>query len=66
MKDVVTVKVTLDVEEARGLLGKYGIKGSPIDPSKGLLQNLSDAIRDDVLGRSKKKGRNRRSRAIPE
>jgi len=51
---VLTVKFTIDVGEAMYLFGKYGIDGSPSDPSKAVEQNLLEAIRDDVLDRAKK------------
>jgi len=54
---ILTVKFTLDVEEAMYLFGKYGIEGSPREVSKAMVQNLSEAIRDDVLDRAKKKRR---------
>jgi len=56
-KDVLTVVFTVDVEEAMYLFGKYGIEVSPIEPSKTMEQNLSEAIRDDVLDRAQKKRR---------
>ncbi len=56
-KDALTVKFTVDVEEAMYLFGKYGIEGSPSEPSKTVEQNLSEAIRDDVLDRARKKRR---------
>ncbi len=62
--DALTVKFTVDVEEASFLFGKYGIEGSPTEPSKMVLQNLSEAIRDDVLERAKKKRRRRRCPSI--
>lgn len=56
-KGPLTVEIRVDVEEARYLFGKYGIEGSPSEPSKTLQQNLSEAIRDDVLDRAKRKTR---------
>ena len=56
-KDALTVKFTFDVEEAMYLFGKYGIEGSPSEPSKTVEQDLTEAIRDDVLDRAKKKRR---------
>jgi Histidine kinase-, DNA gyrase B-, and HSP90-like ATPase len=56
-KEALTVKFTIDVEETMYLFGKYGIEGSPSEPSKAVEQNLSEAIRDDVLDRTKKKRR---------
>jgi hypothetical protein len=56
-KDALTVKFTVDVDEALYLFGRYGIEGSPSEPTKTMEQNLSLAIRDDVLGRGRKKGK---------
>ncbi len=53
-KDTLTVKFTVDVEEAMYLFGKYGIDGSPSEPSTMVEQNLSESIREDVLDRARK------------
>ncbi len=52
---VLTVRFTVDVDEARFLLGQYGIEGSPNEPSGMVEEDLSEAIRDHVLGRANKR-----------
>ena len=52
--NVLTIKFTIDTDEAMYLFGKYGLEGSPSEPSKTIVQNLSEAIRDDVLDRARK------------
>ena len=55
--DVITVKSTVDIDEMSFLLGKYGIEGSPAEPSTTVIQELCEAIRNDVLEYGKKKRR---------
>ena len=52
--NVITIKFTVDTDEAMYLFGKYGLEGSTSEPSKTIVQNLSEAIRDDVLDRAKR------------
>jgi hypothetical protein len=47
--DTQTIKFNVDIDAVSFLLGKYGIEGSPTEPSGMVLQELSEAIRDDVL-----------------
>jgi hypothetical protein len=51
----ITINFTVDAEEARLLFGKYGIVGSPDDVANTDVQTLTEAIREEILGRDKNK-----------